>query len=175
MVGFARKPRDATDCAALAGLDRARTRVRRTHRRTRTGEPARFDLRLLAFFRVQRNAAEPRAVFLQLELFCSRLSEHDVVDIASFLANQISRLFLLLAFGHSGSEFVLGNRVERKLGRVLCKSIPRLTSSLLPEPDFRAVFGTFGSRVASNISGFCQSEGHGPPWRNNRTIRQSCG
>lgn len=157
------------------GLDQASPCYKRTHRQTRTGNPGRVALRLLAFFSVERNAAKPRAVFLQLKLLCSRLSEHDVVDIASFLANQIGRLFLLLAFGHSGSEFVLGNRVEGKLGRVLCKSIRRLTSSLLAEPDFRPVFGTFGSRVASNNLGFCHFEGHGTPGWKNRTIRQSCG
>src|SRR5262245_48249419 len=62
--------------------------------------PVRLKPDLLLLLHVHRVLAEPRAVFLQLELFAPRLAPEGVVVIAGLLANQKHCFGLLFAFPH---------------------------------------------------------------------------
>jgi len=49
---------------------------------------------------MQGNAAEARAVFLQLELLPTWLTQQTVIDVAGFLTNEECSFLFLFALGH---------------------------------------------------------------------------
>jgi hypothetical protein len=74
-----------------------------------------------------------------LQLFGPRFTEQYVVDVARFLANQVSRFFLFLALGHGFSKLASEYSSKGYEGCVLCKSIAQLASSTRENPPFERV------------------------------------
>ena len=74
---------------------------------------------LLPLLNMQCNATQPRAVFLELQLFCTRLAKHYVVDVTRLLANQERCLFLLLTLGHRRSRLRLRKTFSNQQKRTI--------------------------------------------------------
>jgi hypothetical protein len=73
---------------------------------------------LLAFFEMERDSPNARAILLQLEFFSTWLAEENVVDVACFLANEERGFLFLFALGHLCynvlSTKIVRNRTDSK-------------------------------------------------------------
>lgn len=68
--------------------------------------------RLLTLLDVKSYSAKTLGVFLELKLLPAWLTQHDVVDIPSFLANEERGFLFLLAFSHGRS---CGSKILKNL------------------------------------------------------------
>lgn len=64
----------------------------------------RYRSLLLTLLGMERDSSKSRGVLLELQFFCSGFAIQHVIDVASFLANQVGCFFLFLALGHGYSR-----------------------------------------------------------------------